>query len=1370
MNNRSFQIGLRTALAALAIPCGMTAAYAQLNQNCTVSVLNRTVPVNADGTWVLPNVPANFGQTKARATCVQNGTTIFGESDFFTIPANGAVNLPAITLGVVTQIPTALAIAPASISLTTAGQTVQLVVTATYPDNSTSNVTAASTGTNYTISNPAIATITADGLVTAVSSGTVVIQADNDGGTAIATVPVNLGGANVGGIPVSWLLLHGHKPNDPLVAQEDPDRDGLTNLQEFQAGTDPNNPDTDGDGLSDGDEVNKYHTNPLLPDTDGDGIPDGLEVQTGTNPLDPKSYDLKKAIATSTVTPPTFTLTTSVVNQVISVQLNWKVTLIDGKTTLDLTSDPRTSYTSSDLTICSFGVQPGLVFAGTGGICTITITQNTLSVPVSGTVQSFTPTALSFLAIPGFANNVKVNGNYAYIAAGVAGLQVVDVSNRSNPRIVSSMSLPSNANDLRIASNTVYMATSAGLSIIDVTAPLTPRIIGSVTLPGIAWDIALSGNLAYVADDVSGVQIVNIANPASPSVVGSLAIPGGIAKGVAIGGAYLVVAASSAGVVIASIANPTSPQRLGSVATPGDARKVAVKGTAAFIADYPVSMQVVNFTNPNAPMIVAATQDALGGKLQDVTVANVFGAILTFGADVFFVNGVPIVDVSQPSNPVPRSILDFSKYRDDNGHGIDVDLSYVYLTAEEGTVTDLGTTGDTRLYIGQYNQITDTGGIPPTVQITFPTSTTTLIQGQTITFTATANDDVAVASVNLLVNGQVIFNATGLPYQTTYTVPASATSVTFGATALDYGNNLGVAKNVTVPVIPDPLTTAAGRVVTGTNTPVGGAAVSAFGHTSVAASDGTFTLAGLPTIQGPIVVAASATLNGVILRGLSAGRTPVLGGTINVGDIQIYPKPVISGIKPRSVLESTTVQNFVVTGANLLNAAFSVLPVGSPAPITIIVKSVDLSGNSANLTLNVNATSPAQYVLIGTNPAGTSDSTPGIANTIHVLDPNVDEDGDGLINGVEMLIGTDPLNPDTDGDGFSDGVEVLAGSDPLDPASTPLMGAKHGEIESMTFSLLNTSGFSASPTETESVLFSLINSSGFSASPSETESVLFSLINTSGFTASPTEAESVLFSLINSSGLSSSPSETESVLFSLINTSGFSASPNETDSVSFSLINTSGFTASPNETESVLFSLINTSGFTASPHETESVNFSVCNGGDGCPGFLHSVTRNAVSGRVAALKDFVTLTARLPLDPTMLEWILLHGIDSDGDGLPDEIEIMLGTNPLDPDTDHDGYSDGLEVALGSNPLDPKSIPVIEFPHEAFPQSFGVQNTAIFVANSVPRGEQRHVPFKHPKGSHTIWLAAYKAVCTIPDLLGIRGRVEGSDLQQRIDRR
>ncbi len=65
----------------------------------------------------------------------------------------------------------------------------------------------------------------------------------------------------------------------------DNDHDGLTNAEEKELGTDPNNPDTDGDGLSDGDEVHKYMTNPLKKDSDGDGLNDGDEVNKyKTNP------------------------------------------------------------------------------------------------------------------------------------------------------------------------------------------------------------------------------------------------------------------------------------------------------------------------------------------------------------------------------------------------------------------------------------------------------------------------------------------------------------------------------------------------------------------------------------------------------------------------------------------------------------------------------------------------------------------------------------------------------------------------------------------------------------------------------------------------------------------------------------------------------------------------------------------------------------------------------------------------------------------------------------------------------------------------------------------------------------------------------
>ncbi|NWF90231.1 MAG: OmpA family protein, partial [Ignavibacteriaceae bacterium] len=61
---------------------------------------------------------------------------------------------------------------------------------------------------------------------------------------------------------------------------------GLMKKEEKLLGTDPKNPDTDGDGLKDGEEVNKYKTDPLKADTDGDGLSDGDEVMKyKTDPL-----------------------------------------------------------------------------------------------------------------------------------------------------------------------------------------------------------------------------------------------------------------------------------------------------------------------------------------------------------------------------------------------------------------------------------------------------------------------------------------------------------------------------------------------------------------------------------------------------------------------------------------------------------------------------------------------------------------------------------------------------------------------------------------------------------------------------------------------------------------------------------------------------------------------------------------------------------------------------------------------------------------------------------------------------------------------------------------------------------------------------
>ncbi|HEY6226151.1 MAG TPA: hypothetical protein VI282_03405, partial [Verrucomicrobiae bacterium] len=90
------------------------------------------------------------------------------------------------------------------------------------------------------------------------------------------------------GLPDWYEDAHGLNKNDPTDGAADPDSDGATNVQEFAAGTDPANPDTDGDGVPDGAEINRKvngvaaPTNPLVADSDNDGLSDKVETGTGT--------------------------------------------------------------------------------------------------------------------------------------------------------------------------------------------------------------------------------------------------------------------------------------------------------------------------------------------------------------------------------------------------------------------------------------------------------------------------------------------------------------------------------------------------------------------------------------------------------------------------------------------------------------------------------------------------------------------------------------------------------------------------------------------------------------------------------------------------------------------------------------------------------------------------------------------------------------------------------------------------------------------------------------------------------------------------------------------------------------------------------
>ncbi len=115
----------------------------------------------------------------------------------------------------------------------------------------------------------------------------------------VTSVPVSCSGdGDCDGMPDSWELIYGLNPSDPSDYLLDIDGDGLTNLEEFLAGTDPTNRDSDGDGIPDGEEM-RGGTDPyddsIIPvaDAGSDMVVNPTLVKLdGTRSYDPKGLPL----------------------------------------------------------------------------------------------------------------------------------------------------------------------------------------------------------------------------------------------------------------------------------------------------------------------------------------------------------------------------------------------------------------------------------------------------------------------------------------------------------------------------------------------------------------------------------------------------------------------------------------------------------------------------------------------------------------------------------------------------------------------------------------------------------------------------------------------------------------------------------------------------------------------------------------------------------------------------------------------------------------------------------------------------------------------------------------------------------------------
>jgi uncharacterized protein (TIGR03437 family) len=262
------------------------------------------------------------------------------------------------------------------------------------------------------------------------------------------------------------------------------------------------------------------------------------------------------------------------------------------------------------------------------------------------------PTELGAFDTRGYSEGIAVAGTMAYLADGPYGLRIFDVSNPKSPKEVSSAFVTNYAFEVAVSGRYAYIAAAgAGLLVADVSTPARPVEVSALDTPGYAYGVAASGTTVYIADGWEGFRIINAADPARPVQIGFYKTPGW-AFGVAVSGGLLYVADAFKGL---RVLDATRLTELGSYeVVGGHAGSVAVVGGFAFVADRNWGVHAVSVSDP-ARLARVGFYCPLGFA-DAVAVAGNYAYV---AAGVY---GLRVVDISDPVRPREVGAYDTQSY------------------------------------------------------------------------------------------------------------------------------------------------------------------------------------------------------------------------------------------------------------------------------------------------------------------------------------------------------------------------------------------------------------------------------------------------------------------------------------------------------------------------------------------------------------------------------------------------------------------------------------------------------------------------------------------------------------------------------------
>lgn len=187
------------------------------------------------------------------------------------------------------------------------------------------------------------------------------------------------------------------------------------------------------------------------------------------------------------------------------------------------------------------------------------------------------PRWLATLAVPGTPAAADTCGHHVLVAAGSAGLQVVEVADPEAPVLVHAVAL-GDARAVKVFGNLAFVAAGAqGLAVLDISDPARAAVMATAPTEGAAVGVAVRDTIAIVAMGARGVKLFGIGDPAAPRPIRTIDTPG-VAYAVDATAHCAYVADGPGGLSVIDLTGLPETRTLEVVRTSGDARDVAVHG------------------------------------------------------------------------------------------------------------------------------------------------------------------------------------------------------------------------------------------------------------------------------------------------------------------------------------------------------------------------------------------------------------------------------------------------------------------------------------------------------------------------------------------------------------------------------------------------------------------------------------------------------------------------------------------------------------------------------------------------------------------------------------------------------------------------